>query len=40
VWVRLKRSLAALLVEKGKEGEPLISFFHRQVAGSGAGAVL
>jgi len=32
VWVRLKRSLAALLVEKGEEGEPLISFFHRQVA--------
>ncbi len=31
VWVRLKRSLAALLVEKGIEGEPLISFFHRQV---------
>ncbi|MBY9068225.1 DUF4062 domain-containing protein [Hyphomonas sp. WL0036] len=31
VWVRLKRSLAALLVEKGEEGEPLISFFHRQV---------
>lgn len=32
VWVRLKRSLAALLVEKGEEGEPLIRFFHRQVA--------
>jgi WD40 repeat protein len=32
VWVRLKRSLAALLVEKGVEGEPLIGFFHRQVA--------
>ncbi len=32
VWVRLKRSLAALLVEKGEEGEPLITFFHRQVA--------
>lgn len=31
VWVRLKRSLAALLVEKGEGGEPLISFFHRQV---------
>lgn len=32
VWVRLKRSLATLLVEKGEDGEPLISFFHRQVA--------
>lgn len=31
VWVRLKRNLSALLVEKGIEGEPLISFFHRQV---------
>ena len=31
VWVRLKRSLATLLVEKGEEGEPVISFFHRQV---------
>ncbi|MBL8558793.1 MAG: AAA family ATPase [Hyphomonadaceae bacterium] len=32
VWVRLKRSLSALLVEKGVEGEPLITIFHRQVA--------
>ena len=31
VWVRLRRSLSALLVEKGDEGAPLISFFHRQV---------
>jgi WD40 repeat protein len=31
VWVRLKQSLLALLVEKGEEGEALISFFHRQV---------
>ncbi|MGD9965785.1 MAG: WD40 repeat domain-containing protein [Hyphomonadaceae bacterium] len=31
VWLRLRRSLAGLLVEKGAAGEPLMAFFHRQV---------
>ncbi len=32
IWVRLRRHLAALLVEKGVDGEPVLNFFHRQVA--------
>ena len=32
VWVRLNRALAPLLVEKQADGQPLLNFFHRQVA--------
>ncbi|WP_167755560.1 AAA family ATPase [Vitreimonas flagellata] len=32
VWVRLRRDMQALLVEKGSDGERLLQFFHRQVA--------
>ncbi|KAA5803571.1 NACHT domain-containing protein [Alkalicaulis satelles] len=31
VWGRLKRSLSAILVEKGADGEKLMTFFHRHL---------
>jgi hypothetical protein len=32
VWVRFNRQVAPLLVEKRVDGQPLLQFFHRQLA--------